>query len=169
VLGRALRHPPGWIALGLAKRTAEKIGDLVISHLMEIAILKADCVENDRHLEADGIVRCLASASGGATGTARTSEVDHSGTRPAARPTSWYRRRRWHKDDSPTTRRFPLLHRPYNKSSAAVNHRWARQPPLRRCRAERSQPPLRRRALVSPVKCAPTARSPRRGDPVPCR
>jgi hypothetical protein len=42
VLGRALRHPPGWIAPNLAKRTAEKIGDLVISHLMEVAILKAD-------------------------------------------------------------------------------------------------------------------------------
>jgi len=44
----------------LAKRTAEKIGDLVISHLMEIAILKADCPENYRHREADGLVRCLA-------------------------------------------------------------------------------------------------------------
>jgi hypothetical protein len=60
VRGRALRHPPGWIALDLAKRIAEKIGDLVISHPMEIAILKADCSENNWHHEADGLVRCLA-------------------------------------------------------------------------------------------------------------
>ena len=44
----------------MAKRTAEKIGDLVIFHLMEIAILKADCPENDWHHGADGLVRCLA-------------------------------------------------------------------------------------------------------------
>jgi len=48
VLGRALRHPPGSIALDWAQRTAEKIGHLVIAHLVEIAIAKADCPETNR-------------------------------------------------------------------------------------------------------------------------
>ena len=49
-LGRALGHPPGSIALDWAQRTAEKIGHLVIAHLVEIAIAGSDCPETDRPL-----------------------------------------------------------------------------------------------------------------------
>jgi len=76
VLGRALRHPPVWITLNLAKRTAEKIGDLVISNLMEIAILKADCprmIGITRQMASSVVLRKDQSVSGGAAGTARTS------------------------------------------------------------------------------------------------
>jgi hypothetical protein len=60
----------------LAKRTAEKIGDLVISHLMEIAILKADCPNMSgitRQMASSVVLRKDESVSGGAAGTARTS------------------------------------------------------------------------------------------------
>jgi len=62
--------------LNLAKGTAEKIGGLVISHLMEIAILKADWPENDcitRQMASSVVLRKDASVSGGAAGIARMS------------------------------------------------------------------------------------------------
>jgi hypothetical protein len=76
VLGRALRHPPVWIALNLAKRGAEKICDFIISHLMEIAILKSRCprmIGITRQMASSVVLRKDASAFGGAGGVARTS------------------------------------------------------------------------------------------------
>jgi len=47
-------------ALDRVRRAGKEIGHLGIAHLVEIAIVEADCTEPDRRLQADGLVGVLA-------------------------------------------------------------------------------------------------------------